>query len=83
MQVSSANSSTSSTPAVGSSYKSRFEYTDNGQPTEMSAEGARAISHVSPPKSSNFFAEYGMDSGFPKKSSSNSLKVQVRENSHL
>ncbi|EYU34145.1 hypothetical protein ABFS82_01G110900 [Erythranthe guttata] len=79
VQVSSANSSSSSTPVVSSSYKSRFEYTDNGQPTEMSAEGAR-LSHVSPPKSSNFFAEYGMESGFPKKSSSNSSKVQVEEN---
>ncbi|KAI3469151.1 hypothetical protein Pfo_025814 [Paulownia fortunei] len=74
----SANSSTSSTSAVGSSFTSRFEYTDNGQPTEMSSGGAR-VGHVLPPKSSNFFAEYGMDSGFPKKSSSNSSKVQVEE----
>ncbi|KAK6140655.1 hypothetical protein DH2020_025604 [Rehmannia glutinosa] len=78
VQVSSANSSTSNTSAVGSSFTSRFEYTDNGQPTEMSSGGAR-VGHVVPPKSSNFFAEYGMDSGFPKKSSSNSSKVQVEE----
>lgn len=77
VQVSSAKSSTSSTPAVGSSFTSRFEYTENGQPTEMSSGGGR-INHVSAPKSTNFFAEYGMDSGFPKKSSSNSSKVQVR-----
>jgi ADP-ribosylation factor GTPase-activating protein 2/3 len=32
--------------------------------------------HVAPPKSSNFFAEFGMDSGHHKKSSSSS-KVQV------
>ncbi|PIN25570.1 putative GTPase-activating protein [Handroanthus impetiginosus] len=79
VQVSSANSSTSNTPTVGSSFASRFEYTENGQPTETSAGGARVINHVSPPKSSNFFAEFGMDSGFPKKSSSNSSKLQVEE----
>ncbi|KAG8374616.1 hypothetical protein BUALT_Bualt10G0014000 [Buddleja alternifolia] len=78
-QVSSANSSNKSSPAVGSSFASRFEYTDNSQPTEMSSGGARVINHVIAPKSSNFFAEYGMDSGFPKKSSSNSSKVQVEE----
>ncbi|GER34670.1 Arf gtpase-activating protein [Striga asiatica] len=78
LQVSPANSSLSSTAAVGSSFTSRFEYTDNDQPTEMSSGGSRA-SHVVPPKSSNFFAEYGMDSGFPKKSSSISTKVQVEE----
>lgn len=78
VQVSSAKSSTSSVPAVGSSFTSRFEYTENGQSTEMSSGGARITNHVTPPKSSNFFAEYGMDSGFPKKTSSNSSKVQVR-----
>ncbi|KAL0313605.1 UNVERIFIED_CONTAM: putative ADP-ribosylation factor GTPase-activating protein AGD8 [Sesamum radiatum] len=79
VQVSSANSSTSSAPAVGSSFASRFEYTENGQPTDMSSGGARVVPHVSPPKASDFFAEYGMDSGFPKKSSSSSSKVQVEE----
>ncbi|XP_042050816.1 probable ADP-ribosylation factor GTPase-activating protein AGD9 isoform X1 [Salvia splendens] len=79
VQVSSAKSSTRSTPAVGASFTSRFEYTENGEPTEMSSGGTRIINHVSAPKSSNFFAEYGMDSGFPKKSGSNSLKVQVEE----
>ncbi|KAG6414395.1 hypothetical protein SASPL_127117 [Salvia splendens] len=79
VQVSSAKSSTSSTPAVGASFTSRFEYTENSQPTELSSGDTRIINHVSAPKSSNFFAEYGMDNGFPKKSSSNSLKVQVRE----
>ncbi|CAA0825473.1 Probable ADP-ribosylation factor GTPase-activating protein AGD9 [Striga hermonthica] len=78
VQVSSANSSSSSTAAVGSSFTSRFEYTDNDQPTETSSGGSR-VGHVVPPKSSNFFAEYGMESGFPKKSSSNSTKVQVEE----
>ncbi|KAI3453406.1 hypothetical protein Pfo_010069 [Paulownia fortunei] len=78
VQVSS-NSLNNSTPAVGSSFTSRFEYTDNAQPTDINSGDARVISHVSPPKSSNFFAEYSMDSGFPKKSNSNSLKVQVEE----
>ncbi|KAH6778775.1 ARF-GAP domain 8 [Perilla frutescens var. hirtella] len=79
VQVSSANSSTSSIPAVASSFASRFEYTENGESTEMNSGGARIINHISAPKSSNFFAEYGMDSGFPKKNSSNSSKVQVEE----
>ncbi|KAK4389920.1 putative ADP-ribosylation factor GTPase-activating protein AGD8 [Sesamum angolense] len=79
VQVSSANSSISSAPAVGSSFASRFEYTENGQPTDTSSGGARVVTHVSPPKASDFFAEYGMDSGFPKKSSSSSSKVQVEE----
>ncbi|KAK4420311.1 putative ADP-ribosylation factor GTPase-activating protein AGD8 [Sesamum alatum] len=79
VQVSSANSSANSAPAVGSSFVSRFEYTENGQPTDTSSGGARVVSHVSPPKASDFFAEYGMGSGFPKKSSSSSSKVQVEE----
>lgn len=79
VQVSSGNSSTNSAPAVGSSFASRFEYTENGQPTDTSSGGARVVTHVSPPKASDFFAEYGMDSGFPKKSSSSSSKVQVEE----
>ncbi|KAL3655848.1 GTPase-activating protein 8 [Castilleja foliolosa] len=78
VQVSSVNSSSSSSSAVGSSFTSRFEYTDNVQPTETSS-GSSRVGHVIPPKASNFFAEYGMDSGFPKKSSSNSTKVQVEE----
>lgn len=79
VQVSSAKSSTSSIPAAATSFTSRFEYTENGQSTEIGSGGARVINHVTPPKSSNFFADYGMDSGFPKKSSSNSSKVQVEE----
>ncbi|KAL8545730.1 hypothetical protein ACS0TY_005740 [Phlomoides rotata] len=79
VQVFPASSTTSSTTALGSSFASRFEYTENGQSTDISSGGARIINHVTPPKSSNFFADYGMDSGFPKKSSSNSTKVQVEE----
>ncbi|XP_051114934.1 probable ADP-ribosylation factor GTPase-activating protein AGD8 [Andrographis paniculata] len=79
--VSSVNSSaaTATAPAVGSSFKSRFEYTENGQPAEMGSGGARVVNHIQPPKSTDFFSEYGMESGFPKKSSSNSSKIQIEE----
>ncbi|KAK6146441.1 hypothetical protein DH2020_020310 [Rehmannia glutinosa] len=80
VQVSSSNSFNNTTPKVGASFTSRFEYTDNAQPTDISSANGRVISHVTPPKSSDFFAEYtSMDSGFPKKSNSNSSKVQVEE----
>lgn len=68
-----------STNGTPKSFASRFEYMDNMQPAETSSSGPRVLSHVSPPKSSNFFAEYGMDSAFSKKMSSNSSKVQVEE----
>ncbi|KAF5729707.1 putative arf GTPase-activating protein [Tripterygium wilfordii] len=64
------------TSTVSSSFTSRFEYVDTIQPAELSNSGPQAISHVSPPKSSSFFADFGMESGFQKKASSNSLKVQ-------
>lgn len=64
----------SNPPLVSSS--SRFEYVES-IPAETSSLGPQVISHVSPPKSSNFFAEFEMESGFPKKSSSTSSKVQV------
>ncbi|KAK4400454.1 putative ADP-ribosylation factor GTPase-activating protein AGD8 [Sesamum angolense] len=80
VQVSSTNISNSSTPlAAGSVSISRFEYADNAQPTDVNSGGVYAISHVSPPKASNFFADYGMDSGFPKKNSSSFSKVQEVE----
>ncbi|TMW95368.1 hypothetical protein EJD97_009003 [Solanum chilense] len=75
VQVSSSNPA-SSAPTGGSSFTSRFEYTDNVQPSEMSF--GRVLNHVSPPMSSNFFADYGMESGFTKKSSKSS-KVQIEE----
>ncbi|XP_070048227.1 probable ADP-ribosylation factor GTPase-activating protein AGD8 [Nicotiana tomentosiformis] len=78
VQVSSSNS-TSNASTVGSSFASRFEYTDNVQPAEMSSGGPRVLNHVSPPMSSSFFSDYGMDSGFTKKTSSNSSKVQIEE----
>ncbi|KAL0287085.1 UNVERIFIED_CONTAM: putative ADP-ribosylation factor GTPase-activating protein AGD8 [Sesamum calycinum] len=80
VQVSSTNISNSSTPlAAGSLSISRFEYADNAQPTDVNSGVAYAISHVSPPKTSNFFVDYGMDSGFPKKNSSSLSKVQEVE----
>lgn len=66
------------TTTTGSSFTSRFEYTENSQDAEVNPGGPRVLNHIAPPKSTNFFAEYGMDSGFPKKTSSNSSKVQVK-----
>ncbi|XP_047258497.1 probable ADP-ribosylation factor GTPase-activating protein AGD9, partial [Capsicum annuum] len=56
-----------------SSFTSRFEYTDNVQPSEISS--GCVLNHVSPPMSPNLFADYGMDSSFIKKNSKSS-KVQ-------
>ncbi|KAL5791847.1 hypothetical protein ACOSP7_000441 [Xanthoceras sorbifolium] len=67
-------SATSNTPSVGLSFTSRFEYVENVQSTEMSSGGPQVLSHVAAPKPSSFFADYGMDNGFQKKSSS---KVQI------
>lgn len=72
------STSANGTPAVGSSLTSRFEYVDNVQATEIGSGGTHVISHVSPPKSSSFFSDYGMDSGFQKKTSSSS-KAQIEE----
>lgn len=60
----------------GQSFPSRFEYVENTLSAESSSGGPQALSHVTPPKSSSFFEDYGMDSGFQKKSTSSS-KVQV------
>ncbi|XP_061981707.1 probable ADP-ribosylation factor GTPase-activating protein AGD8 [Populus nigra] len=67
------------TTKSGTSFASRFEYVDNVPPAELISGDPQVISHVSAPKSSSFFAEFGMDSGFPKKGSSNSSKVQIQE----
>ncbi|PSR89240.1 ADP-ribosylation factor GTPase-activating protein [Actinidia chinensis var. chinensis] len=76
--VSTSTNSTVSTPSVSSLFISRFEYLDNAQAAPMSSGGTHVISHVAPPKSSSFFADFGMDSG-SKKTSSNSSKVQIEE----
>ena len=72
-----ASTSTNSIPAAGSSFTSRFEYVDNIQAVPTSSGGTHVINHVAPPKSSSFFAEFGMDGGFPKKTATNSSKIQV------
>ncbi|GFZ17152.1 ARF-GAP domain 9 [Actinidia rufa] len=77
-QVSTSTNSTVSTPSVSSLFTSRFEYLDNAQAAPMSSGGTHVISHVAPPKSSSFFADFGMDSG-SKNTSSNSSKVQIEE----
>ncbi|KAG8634073.1 probable ADP-ribosylation factor GTPase-activating protein AGD8 isoform X2 [Manihot esculenta] len=70
------SSPTNNAPKAGASFASRFEYVDHVQSTELTTGGPQVINHVSPPKSSSFFAEFGMDGGFQRKSSSNSSKVQ-------
>ncbi|XWS49255.1 hypothetical protein CRYUN_Cryun13aG0148300 [Craigia yunnanensis] len=72
-------SSSNNTAPIGSSFPSRFEYVENVQSTELNSSGSQVLSHVAPPKSSSFFADFGMDSSFQKKSSSNSSKVQIQE----
>lgn len=76
--ASSTKITSSSSSAAGSSFASRFEYFDEEQQSGGQS-GTRVLSHVAPPKSSNFFNEYGMDTAFPKKSSSSSSKVQVKK----
>ncbi|GMH22596.1 hypothetical protein Nepgr_024439 [Nepenthes gracilis] len=67
------------TTIISSSFPSCFEYVENAQSTERSSVGLQTISHVAPPKSSSFFAEFGMDNNFQKKGNSNSSKVQIEE----
>ncbi|KAL4346629.1 hypothetical protein GQ457_17G020050 [Hibiscus cannabinus] len=74
-----ASSTKNTEPSIGSSFPSRFEYVEKGQSTELNSGGPQVLNHVAPPKSSSFFSDFGMDSGFQKKSSSNSLKVQIQE----
>ncbi|XP_052209746.1 probable ADP-ribosylation factor GTPase-activating protein AGD8 [Diospyros lotus] len=71
--------SSNSTPTSTLSFTSRFEYVDNVQAAPVSSDGTQVISHVAPPKATSFFAEYGMNSGFPKKTGFSSSKVQVEE----
>ncbi|XP_039036369.1 probable ADP-ribosylation factor GTPase-activating protein AGD8 [Hibiscus syriacus] len=77
--VPSASLTKNTEPPIGSSFPSRFEYVENGQSTELNSGGPQVLSHVAPPKSSSLFSDFGMDSGFQKKSSSNSSKVKIRE----
>nr|GEV38322.1 probable ADP-ribosylation factor GTPase-activating protein AGD9 [Tanacetum cinerariifolium] len=76
VQVSTSTSSIPS-PSAATPHISRFDYTDSSETVETGPGGVNTLSHVAPPKSSSFFADYGMDSGFSKKSTSS--KVQVQE----
>ncbi|KAG5540124.1 hypothetical protein RHGRI_020379 [Rhododendron griersonianum] len=73
------STSTNIAPTASSAFTSRFEYVDNVEAAPMSSGGTHVINHVAPPKASSFFAEFGMDSGFPKKTGFNSSKVQIEE----
>ncbi|AQK89918.1 Leucine-rich repeat receptor kinase-like protein [Zea mays] len=68
-----------STAARSKPHTSRFEYVENAAApkTGSSSEGNLMSGHVAPPKSSNFFVEFGMDSGYHKKYTSSSSKVQM------
>ncbi|KAF3788544.1 putative ADP-ribosylation factor GTPase-activating protein [Nymphaea thermarum] len=72
------SSSVSSTTTLTSSLPSRFEYVESMN-SDDNTSGPQVISHVSPPKSSSFFAEYGMGSGTEKRASSSYSKVQIEE----
>ncbi|RWR87326.1 putative ADP-ribosylation factor GTPase-activating protein AGD8 [Cinnamomum micranthum f. kanehirae] len=72
-------STASVTTTSSSSYPSRFEYVENARSAETNVGSVQAIGHVLPPKSSSFFSEFGMDSGFQKKISSSSSNTQVQE----
>ncbi|KAJ8650507.1 hypothetical protein MRB53_003530 [Persea americana] len=67
------------TATSGPTFPSRFEYVENVQSAETSSGGVQLIGHVLPPKSSSFFADFGMDSGFQKKTNANLSKPQVQE----
>ncbi|XP_050376137.1 probable ADP-ribosylation factor GTPase-activating protein AGD8 [Argentina anserina] len=69
-------SSTKSTAPAVTPLASRFEYVEALQSTDS---GHQVPGHVTAPKSSNFFADFGMDSSYPKRTSSNSSKVQIQE----
>ncbi|KAK9059401.1 hypothetical protein SSX86_022021 [Deinandra increscens subsp. villosa] len=75
VQVSTSASSISASAATP--HISRFDYVDSSQTVETGPGGGNSLSHVAPPKSSSFFAEYGMDSGYSKKSTAS--KVQIQE----
>ncbi|KAJ4912547.1 putative ADP-ribosylation factor GTPase-activating protein AGD8 [Raphanus sativus] len=74
------NNGGSKSTAGSSSYASRFEYNDDFQTGGQSVGGGgtQVLSHVAPPNSSSFFSDFGMDSSYPKKPSSNSSKAQVK-----
>ena len=62
-------------PSAATPHICHFDYTDSSQTVETCPRGVNTLSHVTPPKSSSFFADYGMDNGFSKNNTSS--KVQV------
>ncbi|XP_077235063.1 putative ADP-ribosylation factor GTPase-activating protein AGD8 isoform X2 [Tasmannia lanceolata] len=74
--VTSSTNATTTLSASGTSFPSRFEYVENVQSAENGSGSAQTISYVLLPKSSSFFADFGMDGGFQKKTSSGTSKVQ-------
>ncbi|KAH7668695.1 ADP-ribosylation factor GTPase-activating protein 2/3 [Dioscorea alata] len=73
-----ATSSSDSNTRSASLFPSRFEYVESIQSGGTGPGGGQVINHVAPPKASSFFADFGMDYGFEKKSSS-TPKVQIHE----
>jgi hypothetical protein len=72
---------TTTTTKSGPSAHSRFEYMENEPSADSKSGGSHMTGHVAPPKTSDFFQEYGMGNGFQKKSS-NASKAQVKTNCH-
>ncbi|RZC94209.1 hypothetical protein C5167_021453 [Papaver somniferum] len=74
-----ANGNASATAV--SSFPSRFEYVEPGQKTETNNSGnTRVNGHVTAPKASGFFEDFGMDNGFQKKAATSAAsKVQIQE----
>ncbi|KAJ1292651.1 hypothetical protein BS78_01G006300 [Paspalum vaginatum] len=60
------------------SLHSRFEYVENEPSADSRTGRSNVTGHVAPPKTSDFFQEYGMGNGFQKKSNSAS-KTQIEE----
>ncbi|KAM0935665.1 putative Arf GTPase activating protein [Dioscorea sansibarensis] len=73
-----ATSSSDSNTKPASSFPSRFEYVESIKSDGTGLGGGQVINHVAPPKASSFFADFGMDYGFEKKSSC-TPKVQIQE----
>ena len=51
---------------------------ENEPSADSRTGGSHMTGHVAPPKSSDFFQEYGMGNGFQKKSSTATSKTQVK-----
>lgn len=69
---------TTSAAKSGPSSHSRFQYVENEPSTESKTGGGNKTGHVSAPKTSDFFQEYGMDNGFQRKTSTAASKTQVK-----